>query len=251
MTIVTGVHGASGPPRGKCENDAISAAAGGFSARASLPGFAAASSAMASAAARYNRRSPGRRLPPLHWESSRMSLDLVPSGADVPNDCNVVIEIPMHGEPIKYEVDKETGAVFVDRFMSTSMHYPCNYGYIPQTLSDDGDPCDVLVLSPVPLITGVVVRCRPIGMLKMDDEAGGDAKILAVPTDKLSSLYRSIETPRDLPEIQLAQIAHFFEHYKDLEPGKWVRLAGWVGPEEAKREIVDSVQRHKTSKKSG
>ena len=109
-----------------------------------------------------------------------MSFDLVPSGADVPNDCNVIIEIPMHGEPIKYEVDKESGAVFVDRFMSTSMHYPCNYGYIPQTLSDDGDPCDVLVLSPVPLITGVVVRCRPIGMLKMDDEAGGDAKVLAV-----------------------------------------------------------------------
>ena len=150
-----------------------------------------------------------------------MSLDRVPAGADVPNDCNVVIEIPMHGEPIKYEVDKETGAVFVDRFMSTAMHYPCNYGYIPQTLSDDGDPCDVLVVSPVPLITGVVVRCRPIGMLKMDDEAGGDAK------------------------IQLAQIAHFFEHYKDLEAGKWVRLSGWVGPEEAKREIVESVDRYR------
>ena len=131
--------------------------------------------------------------------------------------------------------------MFVDRFMSTAMHYPCNYGYIPRTLSDDGDPCDVLVLSPVPLITGVVVRCRPIGMLKMDDEAGGDAKILAVPIDKLSSLYRAIESPRDLPEITIAQIAHFFEHYKDLEPGKWVQLAGWVGPEEAKREIVDGV----------
>jgi len=171
-----------------------------------------------------------------------MSLDRVPAGADVPNDCNVIIEIPMHGEPIKYEVDKVTGAVFVDRFMSTAMHYPCNYGYIPQTLSDDGDPCDVLVLSPVPLITGVVVRCRPIGMLKMDDEAGGDAKVLAVPIDRLSSLYRTIESPRDLPEIQLSQIAHFFEHYKDLEPGKWVRLAGWVGAEEAKREILDSVK---------
>ena len=118
-----------------------------------------------------------------------MNLDRVPAGKDVPNDCNVIIEIPMRGDPIKYEVDKETGAVFVDRFMSTAMHYPCNYGYIPRTLSDDGDPCDVLVLSPVPLITGVVVRCRPIGMLKMDDEAGGDAKILAVPIDKLSSLY--------------------------------------------------------------
>ena len=176
-----------------------------------------------------------------------MSLDRVAAGRDVPNDCNVVIEIPMHGEPIKYEVDKDTGAVFVDRFMSTSMHYPCNYGYIPQTLSDDGDPCDVLVLSPVPLITGVVVRCRPIGMLKMDDEAGGDAKILAVPIDKLSSLYRAIEAPRDLPEVQLAQIAHFFEHYKDLEPGKWVRLSGWVGPEDAKREIVASVARHEAA----
>ena len=172
-----------------------------------------------------------------------MSHDRVPAGFDVPNDCNVVIEIPMHGEPIKYEVDKETGAVFVDRFMSTSMHYPCNYGYIPQTLSDDGDPCDVLVLSPVPLITGVVVRCRPIGMLRMEDEAGGDAKILAVPIERLSSLYRAINAPDDLPGIQLAQIAHFFEHYKDLEAGKWVRLAGWAGPGDAKREIRDSVDR--------
>ena len=121
-----------------------------------------------------------------------MSLDRVPAGKDVPNDCNVIIEIPMRGDPIKYEVDKETGAVFVDRFMSTAMHYPCNYGYIPRTLSDDGDPCDVLVLSPMPLITGVVVRCRPIGMLKMDDEAGGDSKILAVPVDKLTDLYRDV-----------------------------------------------------------
>ena len=176
-----------------------------------------------------------------------MSLDRVSAGRAVPNDFNVVIEIPMNADPVKYEVDKETGAVFVDRFMSTAMHYPCNYGYIPRTLADDGDPADVLVLSPVPLITGVVVRCRPIGMLKLQDEAGGDSKILAVPIDKLSSLYRAIETPRDLPEIQLSQIAHFFEHYKDLEPGKWVRLSGWVGPEEAKREIVESVARHATA----
>ena len=179
-----------------------------------------------------------------------MSLDRVPAGFDVPDDCNVVVEIPMHGEPIKYEVDKETGAVFVDRFMSTAMHYPCNYGYIPQTLSDDGDPCDVLVLSPVPLITGVVVRCRPIGMLRMDDEAGCDAKILAVPTDKLSSMYRAIRAPADLPETQLAQIAHFFEHYKDLEAGKWVKLAGWAGPEEAKREIRESVARFRSAAKA-
>ena len=176
-----------------------------------------------------------------------MSLDRVPAGKDVPNDCNVIIEIPMRADPIKYEVDKETGAVFVDRFMSTAMHYPCNYGYIPRTLSDDGDPCDVLVLSPMPLITGVVVRCRPIGMLKMDDEAGGDSKILAVPIDKLSSLYRDVKSPRDLPEITTQQIAHFFEHYKDLEPGKWVRVADWVGAEEAKREILDGVARYEAA----
>ena len=176
-----------------------------------------------------------------------MNLDRVPAGKDVPNDCNVMIEIPMHADPIKYEVDKDTGAIFVDRFMSTAMHYPCNYGYIPHTLSDDGDPCDVLVLSPVPLITGVVVRCRPIGMLKMDDEAGGDAKILAVPIDKLSSLYRDVQSPRDLPEITTQQIAHFFEHYKDLEPGKWVRVATWVGAEEAKREIIDGIARYQAS----
>ena len=172
-----------------------------------------------------------------------MNLDRVPAGRDVPHDCNVIIEIPMHGEAIKYEVDKETGAIFVDRFMSTAMHYPCNYGYIPNTLSDDGDPSDVLVLSPVPLITGVVVRCRPIGMLKMDDEAGGDSKVLAVPIDKLSSLYRAIESASDLPDLTTRQIAHFFEHYKDLEPGKWVRVANWVGAEEAKREILASVTR--------
>jgi inorganic pyrophosphatase len=172
-----------------------------------------------------------------------MNLDRVSAGTDIPNDCNVVVEIPMHGDPIKYEVDKDTGAVFVDRFMSTAMRYPCNYGYIPHTLSPDGDPCDVLVLSPVPLITGVVVRCRPIGMLKMDDEAGGDAKILAVPIDKLSSLYRTIQSPRDLPELTTRQIAHFFEHYKDLEPGKWVRVSSWVDAEEAKIEIMASVAR--------
>jgi inorganic pyrophosphatase len=167
-----------------------------------------------------------------------MNLDRVPSGRDLPNDFNVIIEIPMRGEPIKYELDKKTGALFVDRFMSTAMHYPCNYGYIPKTLSDDGDPVDVLVVTPVPLISGVVVRCRPIGMLKMADEAGGDSKLLAVPIDKLCNIYRDIESPRDFPEQTLAQIAHFFEHYKDLEPGKWVKVEGWVGAEEAKAEIL-------------
>jgi len=178
-----------------------------------------------------------------------MNLDRVSSGRDVPNDVNVIIEIPMNADPIKYEVDKETGAVFVDRFMSTAMHYPCNYGYIPHTISDDGDPVDVLVLSPVPVITGVVVRCRPIGMLKMEDEAGGDAKLLAVPVDKLSSLYRAIKSPRDLPELTTAQISHFFQHYKDLEPGKWVKIEGWVGAEEAKKEILAGVERFRKAKK--
>jgi inorganic pyrophosphatase len=172
-----------------------------------------------------------------------MSLDRVPAGKDIPNDCNVIIEIPMRGDPIKYEVDKDTGAVFVDRFMSTAMHYPCNYGYIPRTLSDDGDPCDVLVLSPMPLIVGVVVRCRPIGMLKMEDEAGGDSKILAVPVDKLTDLYRDVHAPEDIPELRIHQIAHFFEHYKDLELGKWVRVSTWVGADEAKKEILDGVAR--------
>jgi inorganic pyrophosphatase len=176
-----------------------------------------------------------------------MNLDRVTPGRDIPNDFNVIIEIPMNADPIKYEVDKETGAMFVDRFMSTAMHYPCNYGYIPHTISDDGDPVDVLVLSPVPLITGVVVRCRPVGLLKMEDEAGGDAKLLAVPVDKLCNLYRHIQTPRDLPEMVLAQITHFFEHYKDLEAGKWVKVQGWVGAEEAKQEILDGIARYEAA----
>ncbi len=178
-----------------------------------------------------------------------MNLDRVPSGADVPNDINVIIEIPMHAPPIKYEVNKETGAMYVDRFMSTAMHYPCNYGYIPHTLAGDGDPVDVLVLSPVPLITGVVVRCRPVGMLKMEDDAGDDTKLLAVPVDKLTPLYRAIQTQRDLPEATTAQITHFFQHYKDLEPGKWVKILGWMGPEEAKKEILDGVKRYKGAKR--
>ena len=178
-----------------------------------------------------------------------MNLDRVTSGRDVPNDINVIIEIPMNADPVKYEVDKETGAVFVDRFMSTAMHYPCNYGYVPNTLSGDGDPVDVLVISPYPLITGVVVRCRPVGMLKMQDEAGDDTKVLAAPIDKLTNLYREIQSPSDLPEATLSQIAHFFQHYKDLEAGKWVKLAGWVGAEEAKREILDGVARYRKAKK--
>ena len=178
-----------------------------------------------------------------------MNLDRVDTGSDVPNDINVIIEIPMHAPPIKYEVDKATGAVFVDRFLSTAMFYPCNYGYVPHTLSGDGDPVDVLVVSPTQIITGVVVRCRPIGMLKMEDEAGEDTKVLAVPIDKLSSLYRKVSTPRDMPEATLHQIAHFFEHYKDLEAGKWVKVVGWGGPEEAKAEIIEGVKRFNRAKK--
>jgi inorganic pyrophosphatase len=170
-----------------------------------------------------------------------MSLNDVNSGRDVPNDFNVIIEIPMNADPIKYEVDKESGAIFVDRFMGTAMHYPCNYGYVPKTISDDGDPVDVLVITPFALIPGVVVRCRPIGMLKMSDEAGGDAKVLAVPVDKVLSIYSHWQKPEDLNDLRLQQIQHFFEHYKDLEKGKWVKIEGWVGPEEAKQEILGGI----------
>ena len=177
-----------------------------------------------------------------------MNLDRVDAGRDLANDFNVIVEIPMNADPIKYEIDKATGALFVDRFLTTAMHYPCNYGYIPDTLSDDGDPVDVLVVSPFPLMPGVVVRCRPIGLLKMTDEAGGDHKLLAVPIDKLTPLYRQIQTVRDLPEVTLAQITHFFGHYKDLEPGKWVKVEGWGSPEEAKQEIRESAKRFKKKK---
>ena len=171
-----------------------------------------------------------------------MALNNVPSGKDLPNDFNVVIEIPMHADPIKYEVDKESGAIFVDRFMSTAMHYPCNYGYIPHTIAGDGDPVDVLVVSQFALPPGVVVRCRPVGMLKMTDEAGEDAKLLAVPVDKLTPMYRDIVTARDFPQVMLDAISHFFAHYKDLEPGKFVKIEGWVGVEEAKQEIMAGVK---------
>lgn len=173
-----------------------------------------------------------------------MNLDRVGSGRELPHDVNVIVEIPMNSDPVKYEVDKETGALFVDRFMSTAMRYPCNYGYIPHTLCDDGDPVDVLVLSPYPLISGVVVRCRPVGVLKMTDEAGGDAKLIAVPVDKLSPLYRDVKSIDDVPPSVRAQVAHFFEHYKDLEPGKWVKIEGWGDTEAAHREIMEGVRRY-------
>ncbi|MBJ7313129.1 MULTISPECIES: inorganic diphosphatase [unclassified Rugamonas] len=180
-----------------------------------------------------------------------MSLNKVPSGRDLPNDFNVIIEIPMNADPIKYEVDKESGAIFVDRFMGTAMHYPCNYGYVPNTLSDDGDPVDVLVITPFPLIPGVVVRCRPIGVLKMTDESGEDAKVLAVPVDKVLSIYSHWQKPEDLNELRLRQIQHFFEHYKDLEKGKWVKIDGWYGVEDAKQEILNGVASYKKENPEG
>ena len=172
-----------------------------------------------------------------------MSLHNVTPGASAPDEFNVIIEIPMNADPIKYEVDEETGALFVDRFMGTAMHYPCNYGYIPQTLADDGDPVDVLVVTPVPLISGVVCACRPLGILRMQDEAGGDNKLLAVPIDKILSIYSQWRSHDDLNPARLKTIQHFFEHYKDLEPGKWVKVLGWDGVEGAKVEVTEGMRR--------
>ena len=178
-----------------------------------------------------------------------MSLDNVNPGKNCPDSFNVIIEIPMNADPVKYEVDKETSAIFVDRFMSTAMHYPTNYGYVPKTISGDGDPVDVLVITPVPLIPGVVVTCRAIGILKMTDEAGEDGKVLAVPIDKILSLYTRWEKPEDLSPVRLKTIAHFFEHYKDLEDGKWVKVQGWEGPESAKKEIMDGIANYNAQNK--
>ena len=166
-------------------------------------------------------------------------------GKNTPDEINVVIEIPSHSDPIKYEVDKETGALCVDRFLGTAMYYPCNYGYVPQTLSEDGDPVDVLVVAPFPLLIGCVIRCRPIGMLQMEDESGIDAKILAVPIDKLSTLYREVKTWQDLPLQLTDSIRHFFEHYKDLEKGKWVKVNDWGEVGAAKEEIKASLARYR------
>lgn len=174
-----------------------------------------------------------------------MGLMNITSGRNVPDEINVIIEIPMHGEPVKYEVDKTTGALFVDRFMSTAMYYPANYGYVPNTLSEDGDPVDVLVVTPFPLTSGVAIACRPVGMLKMTDEAGVDAKIIAVPVTKLTKMYDSVKDQNDLPQHLLLSLEHFFQHYKDLEEGKWVKIKGWEGPDEAKKEILASIERFK------
>ncbi|MGE4070773.1 MAG: inorganic diphosphatase [Lysobacterales bacterium] len=173
-----------------------------------------------------------------------MGLERVPAGRQVPDEVNVIIEIPMNAEPVKYEVDKESGAIFVDRVLTTPMRYPCNYGYIPHTLSGDGDPADVLVVMPLPLIPGSVIRVRPIGLLAMEDEAGEDTKLIAVPIDRIYSAYAHIRKLEDVAEPTRDRIRHFFEHYKDLEKGKWVKVRGWEDAAAAKREIVESVERY-------
>ena len=170
-----------------------------------------------------------------------MSLDQVSPGKKLPESFNVIIEISMNADPVKYEVDKESGAIFVDRFMGTAMHYPTNYGYVPQTIAGDGDPVDVLVMTPFPLPPGVVVPCRAIGILLMEDEGGMDGKVLAVPTEKILPMYAKIQALDDLHELQLQQIAHFFARYKDLEKGKWVKVKGWEGKDAAHKEILDGV----------
>ncbi|HXC57802.1 MAG TPA: inorganic diphosphatase [Steroidobacteraceae bacterium] len=169
-----------------------------------------------------------------------MRLEALPIGARPPHEVNVVVEVPVGGEPIKYEMHKPSGALIVDRFLYTSMRYPGNYGFIPHTLSDDGDPCDVIIANQRGLLPGSVIAVRPIGVLKMQDEAGGDEKIVAVPVPKLTRRYEHVENYADLPAITIQQIQHFFEHYKDLEPGKWVKVLGWGDAAEA-RDLINAA----------
>jgi inorganic pyrophosphatase len=179
-----------------------------------------------------------------------MSLDHVTPGSKVPESFNVIIEISMNGDPIKYEVDKASGCIFVDRFMNTAMHYPTNYGYVPKTIAGDGDPVDVLVITPVPLPPGVVVPCRALGILKMEDEGGVDGKVLAVPTEKILPLYSQWQKLEDLNPVRLKAIEHFFEHYKDLDPGKWVKVLGWDGKDAAHKEILDGIAAYEAEQKA-
>jgi inorganic pyrophosphatase len=178
-----------------------------------------------------------------------MRIDAVSIGANPPFDVNVVIEVPIGGEPIKYEMDKAAGALVVDRFLYTSMRYPGNYGFIPHTLSDDGDPCDVIVANTRAIIPGAIMSCRIVGALLMEDEAGGDEKLLAVPSAKLTKRYENVSNYTDLPKITLDQIEHFFAHYKDLEPGKWVKILGWRDAEFARGLVLKSAERAKAAKK--
>ncbi len=177
-----------------------------------------------------------------------MNIDAIPIGKNPPEEVNVVIEVPIGGEPIKYEMDKTSGALFVDRFLHTPMRYPGNYGFVPHTLSDDGDPIDVLVANTRPIMPGAVISVRPIGVMRMEDEGGGDEKIIAVPSTKLTKRYVAVTNYTDLPPITLEQIQHFFEHYKDLEPGKWVKLLGWGDAAEARKMITEAIERAKQAK---
>ena len=173
-----------------------------------------------------------------------MILDRVQPGDKAPDEINVIIEISAGKDPVKYEIDKPNGAMFVDRVLGTAMFYPCNYGYVPQTLSLDGDPVDVMVIAPLPVQAGAVIKCRPLGVLDMEDDGGVDMKILAVPVTKLTPLYKDMKDYTDMPDETLARLVHFFEHYKDLEEGKWVKMGGWKGVDDAKKEILASIDRY-------
>jgi inorganic pyrophosphatase len=177
-----------------------------------------------------------------------MRIDAIAIGRNPPKEVNVIVEVPVGGEPIKYEMDKKAGTLVVDRFLYTSMRYPGNYGFIPHTLSDDGDPIDVLIANQRGIVPGAVIAVRPVGVLKMQDEAGGDEKVIAVPTTKLTRRYESVKSYLDLPEITRQQIEHFFAHYKDLEGGKWVKVLGWGDAAEAEKMIVDAIARHDAQK---
>ncbi|SCB60303.1 inorganic pyrophosphatase [Rhizobium aethiopicum] len=177
-----------------------------------------------------------------------MRIDAVSIGKNPPEDVNVIVEVPVGGHPIKYEMDKDAGTLVVDRFLYTPMTYPGNYGFVPHTLSEDGDPIDVLIASTRPLVPGCVINVRPIGVLKMEDNSGKDEKIIAVPSPKLTLRYEKVKDYTDLPEITLKQIEHFFEHYKDLEPGKWVKIYGWGDSKEAGALILEAIERAKTTK---
>ena len=176
-----------------------------------------------------------------------MGLDLVPTGTNPPDEINVVIEIQKDADPVKYEVDKASGAIFVDRILSTPMRYPCNYGYVPYTICGDGDPADALVILPLPLVPGSVIRCRPVGVLRMSDEAGSDEKLLVVPNSKVFKGYAHVDDIEKVNQHWLQRIGHFFEHYKDLEDGKWVKLDGWGNAAEAKQILRDSMARYESS----
>jgi inorganic pyrophosphatase len=177
-----------------------------------------------------------------------MRIDAISIGKNPPHDVNVIVEVPVGGQPIKYEMDKEAGTLVVDRFLYTPMTYPGNYGFVPHTLSEDGDPIDVLIANTRPLVPGCVINVRPIGVMVMEDDGGKDEKILAVPSQKLTRRYDKVENYTDLPEITLKQIEHFFEHYKDLEPGKWVKIAGWQDVNVARTLIVEAIERYKAQK---